>query len=207
MAFLVLDLEMTGGDPGWHEIIQIGACLFDHNWNELGRYITNVYRENEESFSLPAYEVHGLSKDDLEKAPMMYDVLPAFEDWIVEKLSHRKNLQAFERERLLKSISICGQSIVGDINFLRFAYRDENLKWPYSYNMLELQNITYFLFKVLRANGIETPKRRNLDAIAGFFGYSRESDIHNALEDAAITGFALRDALAYTEKLTLKEEA
>ena len=90
MPFLVLDLEMTGGDPGWHEIIQIGAVLYDDNWKELGQYLTNVYPENEESVSDYAEKIHGLSLIDLDDAPMMHDVLPLFEDWIIDKLHLRK---------------------------------------------------------------------------------------------------------------------
>ncbi len=51
MPYLVLDLEMTGPDPGWNEIIQIGAVLFDDNWQLLGTYLHNVFPEDEESFT------------------------------------------------------------------------------------------------------------------------------------------------------------
>jgi len=58
MHYLSLDLEMTGLEPGWHEIIQIGACLYNEQWEEQGRFLQNVYPQNEESYSLPALDVH-----------------------------------------------------------------------------------------------------------------------------------------------------
>ena len=106
---------MTGPEPGWNEIIQIGAEFFDDNWRSLGTYLQNVYPENEEAFSVKSEEVHGLSLDDLEDAPMIYDVLPEFEKWI-KKLNVGKPS--------LANVVICGQSVINDINFLRFAYRN-----------------------------------------------------------------------------------
>ncbi len=48
MPYLVLDLEMTGPEPDYNEIIQIGAVLFDDNWVEKGQYLTNVYPETKQ---------------------------------------------------------------------------------------------------------------------------------------------------------------
>ena len=60
MPYLVVDLEMSGPEPGYHEIIQIGAVLLNDNWVELGTFLTNVYPENEEAFTASAEKVHGL---------------------------------------------------------------------------------------------------------------------------------------------------
>ena len=69
MPYLVLDLEMTGPEPDYNEIIQIGAVLFDDNWVEKGQYLTNVYPENKEGFSSSSEKIHNLSLADLEDAP------------------------------------------------------------------------------------------------------------------------------------------
>jgi DNA polymerase III subunit epsilon len=71
MHYLVVDFEMSGDDPTWHEIIQVGAVLYSEDWRELGRYSSNVYPENEEAFSRPSEEIHGLSLEELKDAPMM----------------------------------------------------------------------------------------------------------------------------------------
>lgn len=204
MSYLVFDLEMTGLEPGWHEIIQIGACVYDEAWQEKGRYLQNVYPENEESYSLPALEVHGLTMEELEDAPMMNEVLPAFETWILETLGHYpKKMSGRDKSMALREVIICGQSVVNDINFLKFAYKDEHLKWPFDYTLIDLHTLSYFVFPLLRKAGMSPPKSRSLESIAGFFGFSRESEIHNALEDAVLTGKCLRKIFQYQSQIEL----
>lgn len=204
MSYLVLDLEMTGLDPGWHEIIQIGACLYDHTWQEKGRYLQNVYPENEESYSLPALEVHGLSMEELEDAPMMHEVLPEFEQWILETLGHfPRKMSGRDKSSALRRTLVCGQSVVNDINFLKFAYKDAHLKWPFANTLIDLHTLSFFVFPVLRKAGMTPPKSRSLEAISNFFGYERETDIHNALEDAVLTGNCLKKMFHYQEQMML----
>jgi DNA polymerase-3 subunit epsilon len=201
MPYLSIDLEMTGTEPGWHEIIQIGAILFDDDWNELGTYLSNVYPENEESFSIPAQRVHDLSMDDLDDAPMLHEVIEEFEGWIAEKLHIRS--QDPDKWRKMRGVIICGQSVINDMNFLKFAYRQEKLKWPFSNKILDLYNIALFLFPILQNNGIAVPDRYSLDAISKFFGFAREGEAHNALEDAILTADCLKEVMKYQQKLKL----
>jgi DNA polymerase-3 subunit epsilon len=204
MHYLVLDLEMTGLEPGWHEIIQLGAALYDESWQELDRYLTNVYPENEESYSLPALEVHGLTLEDLEEAPMINEVLPEFEDWILTSMGRKaSSLDERQRSQALRSTLICGQSVINDINFLKFAYREEHLKWPFSNTLVDLHTLSFFLFPILEAAGRSVPKKRSLEAIAGMFGFQRESEEHNALEDAVLTAQCLRELWRLREQMTL----
>lgn len=178
MAFLVLDIEMTGPEPGWNEIIQIGAELFDDEWRSLGTYLQNVYPENEEAFTAKSEEVHGLSLDDLEEAPMIYDVIPEFEKWIKKLNMNKPNLS---------NVIICGQSVINDINFLRYAYRNEKLNWPFSNKLIDLHTVSYLFFQILSKNGRTTPRSLSLGSVATFFGFEREEETHNALEDAQLT--------------------
>ncbi len=188
MAFLVLDIEMTGPEPGWNEIIQLGAELFDDRWNSLGTYLQNVYPENEEAFTAGAEEVHGLSLADLEDAPMIYDVIPEFEKWIKAKNGGAP----------LSKVIICGQSVIYDINFLRFAYRNEKMNWPYNNKMLDLHTVSYLYFMMLEKNGHTAPGSLSLGMVSKFFGFDREEETHNALEDAQLTAKCLK---AIFEKL------
>jgi DNA polymerase III subunit epsilon len=204
MHYLVLDIEMTGPEPGWNEIIQIGAVLYDQAWQEKGRYQSLVYPENEESFSSYSEEVHGIAIEDLDDAPMLNEVLPEFEDWILEK-SGLRNLTLAQREGHLRHIWICGQSVIYDINFLRFAYRQEKMKWSFANKMLDLHTLSYYLFEILKKNGKTTPKSLSLKAVGEYFGYAREGDTHDALEDAVLTGKCLKKVLEYTDKLKLNE--
>ncbi len=194
MAFLVLDLELSGSEPGWHEIIQIGAVLCDSQWNQRATFLTNVYPENEESFSDASQKVHGLTLDELDTAPMLHEALPMFENWITENLPNRppKHLPG-SRERALREVIICGQSVVYDINFLRFAYRQEKKKWPFSNQMLDLHTLSYFYFDLLAARGREVPRSRSLETVANWFGFARADQIHNALEDSLLTAECFRE--------------
>jgi len=205
MKYLVMDLEMTGLEPGWHEIIQIGAALYDEDWQELGRYLTNVYPENEESYSLPALEVHGLTMEELDDAPMINEVLPEFEEWILTTQGLRvKGLDGRQRMNALQSTLICGQSVINDINFLKFAYREEHLKWPFSYTLVDLHTLSFYLFPVMETAGMKPPQKRSLEAIAAFFGYQRESEEHNALEDAVLTAQCLRELFQLRKSLQIQ---
>ncbi|GAB4406964.1 MAG: hypothetical protein OHK0039_09110 [Bacteroidia bacterium] len=204
MHYLVLDLEMTGLEPGWHKIIQIGAVLYNEQWKELGRYLSNVYPENEDSYSLPALEVHGLTIEELEAAPMMSEALPQFEDWIIRSQGRMpQKMSDRDKADLLRNTLVCGQSVVNDINFLRFAYREEQLKWPFAHTLVDLHTLAFFVFPVLKAAGRKVPQSHSLEAIARFFGYKRAGEVHNALEDAVLTGKCLQQVFALREQMHL----
>lgn len=194
MSFLVLDIEMTGPEPGWNEIIQIGAEFFNDQWQSLGTYLQNVYPENEEAFTAKSEEVHGLSLDDLEEAPMIFDVLPEFETW-VKKLNSGKPS--------LSNVIICGQSVVYDINFLRFAYRKEKMNWPFSNKQIDLHTVSYLFFKILEKNGQSVPRSLSLGSVSGYFGFEREDETHNALEDAQLTARCFKEFFKLIDKVKL----
>jgi len=206
MPYLVMDLEMTGNDPGWHEIIQIGAVLFDDDWTEKGEYLQNVYPENEEAFSSSSEEVHGLSLQELEDAPMVHEVLPEFENWIRKSLGRRGYAHAdFGHGKDLIDVIICGQSVVNDINFLRFAYLDDNRRWPFSYKMIDLHTTSYLVFRMMERNGHRVPRRLSLGAISEYFGLERETDTHNALEDSRLTAACFLEFFKIMDRFHLEE--
>jgi len=194
MSFLVLDIEMTGPEPGWNEIIQIGAEFFNDQWQSLGTYLQNVYPENEEAFTAKSEEVHGLSIDDLEDAPMIFDVIPEFENWVKKLNSGKPNLS---------NVVICGQSVVYDINFLRFAYRKEKVNWPFSNKQIDLHTVSYLFFKILEKNGQSVPRSLSLGSVSAYFGFEREDETHNALEDAQLTARCFKEFFKLIDKVKL----
>lgn len=202
MHYLVIDLEMSGDDPSWHDIIQIGAVLYTGGWKEVGRFKTNVYPDNEEAFSQPSAEVHGLSLEELKDAPMRHEALEQLEEWVLQC----RNLQPdpFDNTRLLRGTMLAGLGLVNDFAFLRSAYGMENRKWPFSYRMLDMQSLTHVFFPVLRKAGMDPPTRQSLDAISGFFGFEREGYDHDALEDADLTGKCFIKLMELIGKLELK---
>jgi DNA polymerase-3 subunit epsilon len=79
---------------------------------------------------------------------MIYDVIPEFEKWI-------KKLNAGKPE--LANVIICGQSVINDINFLRYAYRNEKMKWSFSNKHARSPHRLLFFFQILEKNGKQVP--------------------------------------------------
>src|SRR5690606_39377230 len=138
MPYLILDLEMTGTEAGFHDIIQIGAVLADDGWNSLAEFESLVYPENDESFSSHSEKIHGFSLADLEDAPIAYDVLEEMESWIRTSLRRRGGA--------LHDIVLCGQSVINDINFLKMKYDELNLPWPFSRKLIDLLSLTFIFY-------------------------------------------------------------
>lgn len=188
MAYLILDLEMTGTKSGYHEIIQIGAVLADNNWNQISEFESLVYPNNPQTVSKYSEEIHGISLADLDDAPLDYEVIEDFENWI------RKNLRKDPFQNL-RGVIPCGQSVINDINFLRTKYDELNLEWPFSSKMIDLLSISFIFFQIFDNNGIKKPKSMSLQSIAKMFNIEREEDTHNALEDAKITYLCFKEYL------------
>ncbi|MCS7017884.1 MAG: 3'-5' exonuclease [Cytophagales bacterium] len=199
MPYLVFDVETTGLEPDYHEIIQIGAVLYDDRWDEISTYLTNVYPEHPERFAIPSAQVHELTLADLEEAPMIHEMLEDFEEWLMEELN-------LSTRSDLRRIVVCGQSVTTDINFLRFAYKKCQMSWEFSLRPLDLFVLSNFYFRILKANGIHTPKSLSLKSVAAYFGMERQTETHNALEDAILTGRCLMLILKNAEKFRVDEQ-
>lgn len=194
MPYLVLDLEMSGPDPEFDEIIQIGAQIFSDSWEPLGEFLQNVCPEDEDNLTAAAEAVHGLSKYDLRDAPMLFDALEALENFVYASLRRK-------RPAPLKDIVLCGQSVYYDLNFLKLGYNRQNMDWPFSNKLMDLHTIAYFMERILKANQKGTPKSLSLGAIASYFGVEREDDTHNALEDAKMTAYCMKAYFQLAERL------
>ncbi len=199
--YLVFDVEATGLEVGYHEIIQLGACLYDDKWNQVSTFLTNIYPEHKDRFSIPASRVHELSIYDLDEAPQLHEALENFENWV---LKHTDTKRA--GKSALRNVMICGQSVTTDINFLKDAYHKIHLTWEFSYRVLDLFVLSNFFFMVLRANNISTPKSLSLGAVAEHFGFERETEVHNALEDAVLTAKCLKVIIRNGKKFQIQED-
>lgn len=180
MYYLVVDLEMTGPKPGYHDIIEIGAVLLNEEWHKVSTFGSLIYPQDAETMTTSAEAIHGISIDDLEDAPLLGAVLDDFEIWI------RKSLRRDDFANLT-DVMVCGQGILHDLNFLQYAYEEENKQWPFSKKVLDLISISYFGFTVLSNNGVTVPKTHGLNAVACYFGLSRSETEHDAVEDAVLT--------------------
>ena len=194
MPHLIIDLEMSGSEVGYHDVIQIGAILASDNWVEFSRYESLVYPDNEESFNEYSEDIHGITMDDLQDAPMSYEVIEEFEAWV------RKSLKRNETAPL-HDVTICGQSIINDINFLKYAYENQNFEWSFSYRLVELMSITHLFYSIWDANNIKHPEKYSLQAVAEHFGFFRKEKNHNALEDAELTFLCFKEYFAQSKQL------
>lgn len=196
MPYLIFDLEMTGTESDYHDIIQIGAILTDDKWNKISEFESLVYPDNPENFSKFSEEIHGISLSDLEDAPSAYDVFDDFEQWIKRNLKRKQNENIYD-------VILCGQSVINDINFLKFKYSELNLPWPFSSKLIDLLTITFLFYKIFDINDINRPKSMSLKSVAEMFKIEREGNNHNALEDAHITHLCLMKYMNLVNHLKL----
>ncbi len=202
MYYLIFDVETTGLEVGYHEIIQLGACLYDSKWNQISTFLTNIYPEHKDRFSIPASKVHELSIYDLDEAPQLHEALEKFEVWALKNISGGKP----NGRSALRNIMLCGQSVTTDINFLKTAYNQQHISWEFSYRVLDLFVLSNYFFTILKYNNIRTPKSLSLGAVAEYFGFERETEVHNALEDAVLTAKCLKIIMFNAQKFQITEE-
>lgn len=194
--YLVLDLETTGTEVGYHEIIQLGAVLLDQDFNEISNFFSNVCPVYENRFSKEAQKVHYLSMIDLENAPAIYEIIPQFEDWIMKSLK-------LKNKKELRNLVLAGQSVYFDIIFLQYAYKQNQIPYPFSHKILDLKILAFYYFTILKNNNINVPQSLSLESIANFFNLKRSSNIHNALEDAVLTAKCISIILNESKKFKI----
>lgn len=196
MPYLIFDLEMSGTEFDYHDIIQIGAILTDDNWNKISDFESLVYPDNPETFSTQSEEIHGISIYDLEDAPSSYEAFEDFENWL------RKNLRRNKNENLYDVI-LCGQSVINDVNFLKVKYNELNLTWPFSSKLIDLLSISFLFYKIFDNNNITRPKSMSLKSVAQMFQIKREETTHDALEDAMITYYCFKKYFEISERIKI----
>ena len=194
--YLVLDLETTGTEVGYHEIIQIGAVLLDQDFNEISNFFSNVCPVYENRFSKEAQKVHYLSMIDLENSPAIYEIIPQFEDWILKSLK-------LKNKKELRNLVLAGQSVYFDIIFLQYAYKQNQIPYPFSHKILDLKILAFYYFTILKNNNINVPQSLSLESIANFFNLKRSSNVHNALEDAILTAKCISIILNESKKFKI----
>lgn len=117
--YVALDIETTGYDPRWDDIIEIGAIRV-RDGQPVDRYeqLVNPGRK------LPAIitEITGITDDMLTGQPRLDEILPGFLDWVGDEpiLGHNVN---FDINFLYdNAIELCGRPVSNDfIDTLRLA--------------------------------------------------------------------------------------
>jgi len=201
MRYLSIDLEMSGMNPGKDRILQMGAVLMNSNIEEFASFFSLIHPGlSKEKFAEESRGTifHGLGWEDLENAPPLVEILNSFEAWLLKS-------NGWKKRKKLKHLILVGQSLIHDLEFLRDAYRKTNLSWPYSHTTIDLYNLTFLLFPMLKDNGDEVPRSRSLESVATYFGLSRKGEYHNSLEDARLTSCCFREIMAITKRFKFEK--
>ncbi|RKZ28362.1 hypothetical protein DRQ36_10560 [bacterium] len=156
--FLAIDLEMTGLDPDFDEIIELAAIPM------IGIEIGDgeaFYAEIRPERNIPAETkaVHGLHGRELSNAPVLTDVLPQ-----LAKMMHGRIVVA--------------HNVAVDFDFIRTKARIAGFAPP-ERPLLDTAEIARVLFP--------ERNRLGLDELLSEFDLKRPGSNHNALSDAILT--------------------
>ena len=158
---VVLDTETTGLDvDGGHKIIEIGCVEI------LGRTITsNFYHQYvnpKRQIDEKAFEVHGISNDQLKNEPSFEDIIDNFIDYI-------------------SNSTLIIHNAPFDMAFLKAEYESAN------HSLSELVNNRKVIDTLKLARKNSPGKRNTLDALCSrFFVDNTERNLHGALMDAEL---------------------
>jgi len=143
MNNLILDLEVTRYDPGRHDIVALSAVLCDQNWQAISDFSTLIYPSEDDGFKLVAERNPRIDLTELKDAPLPFDALEKFENWIMKSLGYRPD--PIEKEEHLSKVVLCGFRFMPTYSFLRIAYLEDNFNWNFSTAMVDLYSILHYL--------------------------------------------------------------
>lgn len=124
--YVALDLETTGYDPRWDDIIEIGAIKVQ-NGQPVDRYeqLINPGRHIPDIIT----QINGINDDMVKNAPALADVLPGFLDWMGDRLILGHNVN-FDINFLYDNAeTICskhvGNDFIDTLRLARYLYPEE----------------------------------------------------------------------------------
>lgn len=166
--FTVIDIETTGLDPNYDEIIEIGAMKVRDNvivatFESLIKpdgYYSYDDDDNETFEYVDAFitELTGITNEMLESAPLIEDVLPKFIDFIGDDV-------------------LIGHNVNFDINFLYDSLED-NLQFIFKNDFIDLMRLSRKLYPEF--------KNHKLKTVAESLKVNTDNN-HRALKDCSIT--------------------
>lgn len=175
--YSILDLETTGLDPKYDEIIEIGIIKVRNNqivdtYQTLVQPSRKYFDDEDNEIYVDEFieELTGISNEMLEAAPKIEEVIENSINFISEDI-------------------IVGHNVNFDINFLYDAIK--------KYNNTDLSNDFLDLMKMAR-RAIKEINHHRLKDIAAFFEYDYEP--HRALEDCKATYDLLNHLMDYIEE-------
>jgi len=178
-TYLFYDIETTGLNKCFDQVLQFAAIRTDHELNELSHVEINIKLNNDVIPSPAAIITHRIGVKDFSKGLSEFEAM--------EKIHALLNTP--------KTISVGYNSLGFDDEFLRFSFY-KNLLSPYTHQFanncgrMDIYPITllYYLFKPDHLqwpnnNGVTNLKLENLNACNQFF----EGQAHHAMVDVEVT--------------------
>lgn len=165
MNYLIIDLELTGDDPGWHDIVRVAGILCKSDWSVISEFDSLIYPKSEDAFKLVPDRNPLVDIKELQDAPMMYDVLNNFEEWIIKSMGLRSD--PISNAENLSNVILGGFEFVNDYSFLRMAYGDENHDWHFPHQMFDLSTLAHFSLPILKDQKSPVHQGLSLRALAG----------------------------------------
>lgn len=182
---LALDLETTGLDPEFHEIIQIGAILLNKNLATLGEFSTlvkpkhfnrGIQNKNSDDRDFNVYEFTGISIESLKEAPSLSNSINNLFKFIKK---HTK----IETLKNLKHITLFGQNPQFDYKFLYKAFQDLDKPFTFDYHVIGLDSI-WVAYNLIKEDKL--PNKIGLHSICKELNIINPHE-HNALMDIKTT--------------------
>lgn len=134
LAFV--DCETTGLNLSRHEIIEIGALLFDHNKDEiLNEWSVKIKPNNIAAAEQEALKINGYLNN-----PDAY--------------THSLKASLNKLNKFTKGCIVVGQNIAFDLAFLKKAMSDFNIKPKWDNRSLELMSLSWFYAISQNLNGL-----------------------------------------------------
>ena len=179
---LAVDLETTGLDPNYNEIIQVAAMLLDANMNEIDRFFALVS---------PVYPDRALrfNKDGTVFNAFEYSHRPLSEykntGEVIDNVIARMEYHLFTCRNITekRQVTLFGQNVKFDESFLKAAYEKTNRSWEFDYHVLDLCSM--YASVHCRKHG-SLPTNLGLKDILATLGVEHTL-LHDAMEDVKAT--------------------
>ncbi len=125
--YVCIDIETTGTEADYADVIQIGAAILNEDLSSDDRWVDFIkpmsdYRNPE------AMRVNEISEETLAAGRDPQQSLADFEEWAMRKTGMDRPLLA-------------AWGTYFDITFMRAYYKKIGRKWPFSYRCLDLKSI------------------------------------------------------------------
>lgn len=168
---IIIDIETTGLDPRKHSLISIGAVNFD---NPAETFYGECRMFDGAEIMEEVLEMNGFTVDQVidKKKQSPSDLINKFVEW----------LNQFPDQ------TIGGHNVHSDLGFLRIEAARSNLKYRFSYRVVDLHTVAYVKRLTVKDAEPLTKDKTGLeiDDIVKFVGIDPDREAFQALEDARL---------------------